>query len=135
MKCNYLSPKGAADNWSTLKPFIERWVGRGDTGFWVEDVETRLLIGTVTAFVFGVGEDIELVVLTEFINYPRKKALRYFAMIGTWKMSMFRFQKDIEGWAKENGAQEVEALNSPETVCIHKRMGFKPVFTLLKKEL
>ena len=54
------------------------------------------------------GDAVEAVLLTEIINYPRKKALRFSACVGRDWQKWSGFHTPIMEWGRENGCDLFE---------------------------
>ena len=94
----------------------------------------RHAVGMVQIFVGTRDGALECVMATEFVQYPLRKTLQILAVAGRAKQ--FRpFLTFIEFWAKENGANALDAWCRPEVVRLLRPVGFKPVRQMVRRNI
>lgn len=87
-----------------------------------------------TVQIFGGLHDsaVEAVMVTEFVQYPRKKVLVVLALAGAVR-EFAPFLAFIEHWAAMNDAVEIEALCREAIARYAKRYGFREVRRVVRK--
>lgn len=133
--CVQLTPSEVLSHWGAVKPFIQRWVESSQGELNPEDVLDAALRGLMQIFLFNAAGDIRLVGITEFVQYPQKKALRIVGIAGENPIVSLKFMPHIEQWAKENGACWLETWATERTVKLDMKLGMEPVYTLMRKSL
>jgi hypothetical protein len=94
----------------------------------------RHAVGMVQLFVGTRDGGLECVMATEFVQYPLRKTLQILAVAGNAKP--FRpFFTFIDFWAEENGADAVDAWCRPSMARMLRRVGFKPVRQMVRREI
>ena len=78
------------------------------------------------------GSAIEAVMVTEFVQYPRKKVLVVLALAGAVR-EFAPFLAFIEHWAAMNDAEEIEAFCRESMARYTRRYGFREVRRVIRK--
>lgn len=108
-----------AEEWSAGDVEVEDWIQMHARG------RAQLFVGLRDS-------GLEAVMLTEFVQYPRRKVLVILALAGRAKQ-FAPFMKFIEHWAELNGAEAVEAYCREAMVRYAERYGFVEVRRVIRK--
>jgi hypothetical protein len=130
-----IQPSQLMARWLELKPFIDEWVKVTNGEMTTEDVLGLVLKRLMYLIVIHARGEIKLVSFMEFIQYPQKKVLRMIGFVGEKPIIAQKFMPAIETWARMNGASALETFATPETEKFDKRLGFEPVYRLMRKAL
>lgn len=122
-------------NWEKVKPFLLEWVMGSEGEMGIADIKDLAQKGLFQIFIVQTLEDISLVFFTEFVQYPRMKALRLVGCCGQKVLLANKFLDSFKVWASMNGATVLESLATQDSICITKRMGFKPTYTVMRMPL
>lgn len=90
--------------------------------------------GTMQMFGGMRGSAVEAVMVTEFVQYPKKKVLVVLALAGKAR-EFTPFLAFIEHWAQLNGATEIEAFCRKVMVRYTRRFGFREVRSVVRKTI
>lgn len=82
-----------------------------------------------------VWEREDTIVVTEMINYPRKRVVRCWLCAGALDNVVALVRGDIEAWAREQGANSVEAIGRPGWRDAAQAHGFKVTAHIYEKDL
>lgn len=133
--CTALRAEDVNSYWAQLEPFFTRWAGEGLGEMKAEDVRDRLISGLMNVLMFHAGGDIKLVVLSEFVQYPQLKVLRFVALIGEKPQVAKKFLPAIKDWARANGATQFEAICTPHATRYMEWIGLHKVYNVLRQDL
>ena len=111
MKILLIPPKEVHLLWNEVAPIIDKGL-RGPDGTVAEDFLEPLKKGSNILWIIVDGFDIESVVVGQFVDYPRKKALS----IEVWATKsghkfdeVYPLIESIKKFAKANGCEYIEA--------------------------
>lgn len=135
VECYQLTAETIDGYWHLVEPFVQKWETAANGELGASDVLAAMQKGFMQMFCIHSAGDIKLVVITEFVQYPRMKVLRMVGMAGEKPLLAFKFQNYFENWARQNGAEALETFATPRTVKFDQKIGMKPVYTLMRKSL
>ena len=121
--------------WHKIRPLIADAVTHSDGKYEVLDILSALLARDMQAWAITKGDEIVAIVITEIINYPRKKECRVLAVDGEGAKEWVHLVSEIEAWAKANGCQSIEPIARPGWEKLMKPLGYKRTHIILSKEL
>jgi hypothetical protein len=122
-------------HWFKVEPFLLVWVNASAGEMSLADIKGLALQGLFQVFIVQTVEDISLVFFTEFVQYPQLKALRLIGCSGQKVLLANKFLDSFKVWASQNGATVLESLATQDSICITKRMGFTPQYTVMRMPL
>jgi hypothetical protein len=133
--CFQIVGEQISERWDEVKPFVDKWISIGYGEFATEDIYRLIHSGIFQLFCIHRNDEIVLIVITEFVQYPRMKVLRIMAISGRKPLLAFKFQPALECWARANGAEALETFATPKTIKLDERIGMKAVCTLMRMSL
>jgi hypothetical protein len=95
--------------WERCKGWIEAALSYGGDTHSIDDVWSEIEHGKAT---FWPGK--RAAVVTEFFNYPRKRALNFWLLGGDPVELIKRMRPDIEAWGQANGATLFLGFGRPD---------------------
>lgn len=131
----HVLPEHLDEHWEVIKPIVEKWLPSCNGEFDIDDVYAMLKDKRFALLAFHTHGDIRLVALMEFVQYPKKRVLRFVGFAGENPIVAFKFLPAVEAWALRNHATELESLVSDDAVKYVARMGFAPTYTMMRKVL
>lgn len=90
-----------------IEPAVKRSNGRYQTG----DVIALVLQNTMRCWA-SVGENIEAVAITQFLNFPRVRVLSMPFVGGRNMDQWFGFMDEVIIWAKDQGCTQIETYDA-----------------------
>ena len=117
--------------WDQVEPFIKKAL---DDTYRPQDILDGLILNKFQLFISYENKKVESAVITEVVDYPRKRILRY-VLAGGNNMSNWleSIQKTIERFAINNHCQAVEVAGRKGW--LRKLQGFKQKIYLMSKQL
>ena len=101
----------------------------------LEDVYASVYSGALQMWLGVYQNQIESVGLTQIMNYPLCRSLR-FVWIGGSGFRHYRQYGDwIELWARRNGCSKIEVLGRPGWMKMLEGQGYEPKAVLLEKDI
>jgi hypothetical protein len=79
--------------------------------------------------------DIKGVIITQIIDYPERRACRYVLVAGWDAAEWIEYDQVISVWAKEAGAEMMEAVGRPGWLRMMKKLGWSSTMRLYEREL
>jgi hypothetical protein len=122
--------------WPRIRPFVDRALSHAGGRYAPADVLAALLRAQMQLWVAigGDGDDgIEAVLVTEIIDYPRRRRCNLFLSAGNALEACLEHLPTIETWARAQGCDAIEASGRPgwERVL----PGFRRTHVMLEKDL
>lgn len=121
--------------WKDVEPFISEPLAGNDGEFTAEDIYRSLLEKKMQLWV-AYRDGIKAAMVTEVVNYPRKKVVRIVTLGGDdmagWIDDGFPL---IHRWAKEQGASGMEIMGRKGWIRVLDRFGYRHAHVILKKEI
>ena len=125
--------------WPSVKDLIEAALDRSGL-FGINDAYCHVVNGTWQLWVVHEkrndqwsGAQIECVVLTEIIDYPKDKVLRVTMATGSDRTKWVDRIEVIEGWAKSLGCERIQVLGRPGWERVLK--DYRKTHVMLEKQL
>ncbi len=115
--------------WPKIEAQVGEALARSGGRFEARDVLAALYEGRQQLWLHA-GKDIDLVVITEVIQYPRKRALSIFLCVGRNRDSWIGHLADLESFGAERGCTLIEAWARPGWARV---LGWKKTHVLLEK--
>lgn len=123
------------DIWDRVEPFIVSACARSNGKYLPADVAKALLARDMQLWTSINGETVEAILVTQIVNYPRKRVCQLLIATGEDAEHWTPFIEQIEEWAKEQGCQAVEPVPRPGWERILKRYGYEKTHVFLWKDL
>lgn len=130
-----IAPEHLDSYWGEVAPLLNKLLDSCSGEFDLESFYNLIKSGGFSLLAFHAAGDIRLVALMEFVQYPKKKVLRFVGCAGENPAVAYKFLPAVEVWARENGATELESLVLPEAEKYAERMGFKSTYKLMRKNI
>jgi hypothetical protein len=136
-ECWSFEPEQIPAAWPELEPLVLRALvhSRGEMN--AECVYAMLCRGMMYAFVTVRNNIIELLAVSEFVQYPLVKKVNVVLLAGRGVYAAEKFMRAFECWAFENGALEITGL-VPEGrghARLYRRLGFHTAYRVVIKDL
>lgn len=116
--------------WIRCRPWIEAALPYARGTFTIEDIEDGIERGR---FVFWAGE--KSAVITEILNYPRKRVLHYFLIGGDLAELQDFMEPRITAWGKMNGCSGASGAGRPGLERVFAKSGFEPAWRIIYKDI
>jgi hypothetical protein len=106
----YISGEAVYPIWVDVRDLLE-WAAVHSHDEWeVEDVLVKVSLGKQQLWVFSEGDEVQLVVVTEIVEYPRKSICNIFAMAGAGMVKHWPlFSQKVFPWLEALGVAGLEA--------------------------
>jgi hypothetical protein len=121
-------------NWASAAALLEpvvREAARGE--FDLEDLQGMVERGSAFAALMHDGGVPVLAMVFEFRRYPRKQVLNVIALGGADLVgAAVSFWPRFVAWAKESGADEIEACTAPAMTRVLRNLGFQHTYDLVR---
>lgn len=117
--------------WPKVEPMVAKALERSGGRFEARDILAALYEGRQQLWLHA-DTDIDLCVITEVIQYPRKRALSIFLCVGRNRDSWIGHMADLERFGAERGCSLIEAWARPGWARV---LGWKKTHVLLEKVL
>ena len=95
--------------WDEVAPLIEKALLHAEGELIPEDIKKHLDEGDLRLWVALEGQEILASMVTEIIEYPRKRIVRVITLAGKNMDMWYDFLPMIEGYAVKNGCSSLEA--------------------------
>jgi|TARA_R110000824_G_scaffold91867_1_gene223180 hypothetical protein len=95
--------------WDEVTPLIEKALLHAEGELVPEDIKKHLDEGDLRLWVALKGQEILASMVTEIIEYPRKRIVRVITLAGKDMNMWYDFLPMIEGYAVKNGCSSLEA--------------------------
>ena len=95
--------------WDEVTPLIEKALIHAEGELIPEDIKKHLDEGDLRLWVALEGQEILASMVTEIIEYPRKRIVRVITLAGKNMDMWYDFLPMIEGYAVKNGCSSLEA--------------------------
>lgn len=138
MRMEFLTTGEAVQaDWEELQPLFHKVVVRATHGeFTVDDIYRMAMDGSIVISLVREAGKIIMALAFEFRHYPKKLAVNYLAMGGKKSHEvMARFLKDFGVWAKNAGADWIEASCSLGMARIFAQHHFVTTYQLVRLDL
>lgn len=116
-------------------PHIVRMAAGSGGRFFATDIASLIAVGRFHLWLAIDGTDIACTMVTEFIYYPRMKALRIVGLVGHRPRRWLHLLHQVEQCAHNEGCSKIECLHFPG----HERMlrtgGWRLFHCLAEKDL
>lgn len=113
-----------------LAPVVEQ-AARGE--FTLDDLHSAVRKGRAFAGVMLHDGAPQLAMVFEFHHYPRKTVLNIMALGGSdLAVAAVSFWPRFVAWAKESGAEEIEACTAPAMTRVLRGLGFQHTYDLVR---
>jgi len=99
--------------WKQVEKYLDKPLAIDGYAYTSQDVLNSLINGKMQLWISWSRkeEKVEAAIVTEIVDYPQKRACRYFLAGGENMKSWFKKMKhEIEQWAKLNKCQQVELV-------------------------
>ena len=116
--------------WLRCRHWIEAALPYARGTHTIEDIEDGIERGQ---FVFWSGR--KCAVITEILNYPRKRVLHYFLLGGDLKELIGFMEPRISAWAKTQGCVGVSGAGRAGFERVFARSGFEPAWRVIYKDI
>lgn len=116
--------------WYRCKPWIEAALQYAEGTHTIEDIENGIEAGTFQFFCSR-----NSAVVTEILNYPRKKVLNYFLIGGDLDELIKEIEPPVSAWAKTEGCSLVVGIGRKGFERAFRDSGFRPCWTAICKDL
>ena len=116
--------------WLRCRHWIEAALPYARGTHTIEDIETGIGNGQ---FIFWSGS--KCAVITEILNYPRKRVLHYFLLGGNLRELVEFMEPRITVWAKLNGCTAVTGAGRAGFERVFAKSGFEPAWRVIIKEI
>jgi hypothetical protein len=116
--------------WIRCRPWIEAALPYCRGTHTIEDIEDGIASGQ---FVFWAGQ--KSAIITEILNYPRKRVLHYFLIGGDLHELVEFMEPRITQWAKEHGCTAVSGAGRKGFERVFARSGYVPAWRVIIKEI
>lgn len=83
--------------------------GSGDR-FATRDIVDALMLGKMHIWLCLIGQEIACVIVTEFVEYPRGRALRFNGLVGKGWRRWIHLRASIEDWGRRQGCVMSEMM-------------------------
>lgn len=116
--------------WIRCKPWIEAALPYARGTHTIEDIEAGIESGQ---FVFWAGP--KSAVITEVLQYPRKRVLHYFLLGGDLRELVEFMEPRITAWAKSIGCNGVSGAGRKGFERVYAKSGFELAWTVIYKDI
>ena len=126
-----------ADVWEMCKEYIEMGNNKSQEEMDVEDIYEKLLTTDMQLWVvFNEKQEIQSVLTTEIVLYPKKKTCRI-VTLGGKEMDVWveQFLNILEEWAIEKECEAIETACRKGFIKKLEKFGYEHAYTILGKEL
>lgn len=112
------------DAWIVVREMIDSAADQA-WGYRAGDVLSKLLMGEATLWIIEKDLEVKAAIVTEFVQYPRSKALSIWMLGG----AEFRYWRDciasLESYAKANNCDFITGMGRPGLMKLIGDLGFK----------
>lgn len=121
-------------HWPVARALLEpvaQQAARGE--FTVDDLQEMVVKGNAFALLAHSNGDFHLAMVFEFRAYPRKLVLNVMALGGSdLAGAAVSFWPQFVAWAKESGADAIEACTAPAMTRVLRHLGFEHTYDLVR---
>lgn len=123
--------------WDKAKPMLQKGIDYGDGELDMDDILKFLLDRAMQLWVlYNYTEDvIVMAAVTELITYPQKRICRFVTLGGGRVEDWMSYIEDIEGWAKVQGCEAMEAFGRRGLAKKLEQVGYANKYVVIRKEL
>jgi hypothetical protein len=122
--------------WPVVEGLLQKAVDYAHGDITTEDLRLACIREEMQLFIFWDGETAKSSLVTEFLQYPRKKVIRVIAAAGKGYGQCVREYWDLLSvWAGQNGVSEFESWNRPSMTRYLRRLGFEKVYEVTRLRL
>jgi hypothetical protein len=130
-----LSNKEALYAWEKLAPVIDESLQWARFELTLEDVRTLATKELVQVWCAVDDEDLQGVMTTELVQYPHHCAVRVLTFTGRLMDDWTKWEPLLEQYAREVGAQQIEAFVRPGLVKLLKPLGYEKAYDFVMKRV
>ena len=109
VKIHLLEPSDVEALWVDIEPFLVRSLKHAEGELAPDDLIPHLDDGKLRVWIAVVDKEIIASMVTEIIQYPRKKIVRVITLSGKDMDSWYQFLPLLEGYAISNDCSSLEA--------------------------
>jgi len=109
VKIHLLEPSDVEALWGDIEPFLVRSLKHAEGELVPDDLIPHLDDGKLRVWIAVVDKEIIASMVTEIIQYPRKKIVRVITLSGKDMDSWYNFLPLLEGYAISNDCSSLEA--------------------------
>jgi hypothetical protein len=127
-----VSHEALDDVWPQVAPLIAKALSYSRGELNVDDVLHLLLEQLMQLWVANDNTGrVEMCVVTQIINYPRKRFLRIVVLAGSQSYRWERGWELIAAWARQLGCDGVESFARPGIARLYKKLGFRSYYSMV----
>lgn len=121
--------------WPHVAPELQRAVERSDGRYEVEDVRAAIEAGEMNLWIVLAGHDLEMVLVTQIIDYPRKRLCALPFIAGRNRREWMHFLEEIGKFAEERGCMEFEGYARKGWLKDTDAAGWRQLWTTIGKPI
>lgn len=131
-----ISAKEVAEKWPSYSIYIKKALKYNSDEFDISDILSGIFLGKYTLIVCEIDDEIGVVSIIEFFNYPKKRVCNI-SFLASNDTSIFKddYLSFINTYAKNNGADSVYVHGRKGWKRFLKDYGFNEVYTVLERKL
>lgn len=121
--------------WDQIEPLIAKALTHGGVTYTPPDILKGILARDMKLWLAFEGDLLKACAVTARVRYPRLKAITVLIIAGDGVDDWLMFSKDVEAWAKSDGAEAVEGPGRLGWKKKAKPYGYEPAVTIYRKML
>ena len=115
-------------------PHLAKMAAGSDGRFATRDIVDALMLGKMHLWLCLIGQEIACVMVTEFVEYPRGRALRFNGLVGKGWRRWVHLRGVVEDWGRRRGCVFSEMMLH-STKWLHLTEGYKMDHIRVAKKL
>lgn len=123
------------DVWNRIEHFTQAALDRTEGEMAINDVKQYVEDRDMQLWVICDEEDIVGALITEVLDFPRKKACRYVTLGGDLKDAFPVIDQSISAWAKSLGCDRMELIGRRGWSRAIKNLGYNEAYVYVTKDI
>ena len=135
MRLYHVIPKALDAIWSEVVPILEESIKYADGKYHIDDVYSFIMHGDMHLWIIFDNQAIRAVIVTEFVNFPRKKILLLSFIAGNKAKDWLHLIDKFKDFAKLHECSAIEGNARTGWERVAKKVGFKKIHSTIQLDL
>lgn len=123
------------ENWGVIRGLLNKGKSAYDGYYHLEDFAKLVILGSLHPWLFMRGDEVFGLSLVEILDFPKGRKARILFYAGTDPEAAMAATTNIEAWARQIGANELQIVGRLGWQKMGQEQGFKPLAVTLSKPI